>query len=671
MRDLSQFTAQTFTAHVAAQLANPQAALVAPSTDLTDRLTPQQLQAFLQSHTPHKTSLLDGLVALAPAFLPGAPTLNLAAGVIGLKANRAMVQHKRAALLHLAGNLSFVRPILSLTEQERALLRAMAALVADNLVTPDAWTHFHARLCYGKGDAVRLDPILPTTHKHLNDARVLIGALLQQTLPPYPAFLAESAQSITVLATTPGASIAAGGVLSDGARWMKLADVTEASALTTKRTNSSLLLGTLEGRDIYFNGHESLLTVGGAGSGKSQGLVIPNLLLNPGSAIVLDVKGELWNLTAAHRAKHFGPVYRFSPLDPDGRSHRFNPFDFVSRAPQQAAVDCEVFTNQIIIPNPKLQDPYWENKGRDFTWAFATMLALTASKPFRTLDRLSELASLPLTEPAASFDDAPSLLPDAESLINLMIKLGHTHDIPDLIQAANALKSGAGGQRLESVLDAARRYLSIFARSKSLRAATSASDWHPTDLRRKPGTTIYIVIPDTDLKTYAPIVRLMFFQHVRLLKPQLARPDEAPITFFLDEMPQLGNFQSILTLQDTGRGAGLRLWMFAQTVGQILDAYGKERGEGLIGGSRIRTYLQPDQQTADTLSKAFGQTRQLFTGDKKPLASVDELMGRPFADQVIVQARSDYPARLQRQMAYATLSHLMTQPPPQVPRLPR
>ncbi|MGL5736225.1 MAG: type IV secretory system conjugative DNA transfer family protein, partial [Beijerinckiaceae bacterium] len=236
---------------------------------------------------------------------------------------------------------------------------------------------------------------------------------------------------------------------------------------------------------------------------------------------------------------------------------------------------------------------------------------------------------------------------------------------------ANGLATGAGGQRLESVLDAARRYFSIFARSETLRAAMATSDWNPLDLRRKPGTTVYIVIPDTDLKAYAPIVRLLFYQHLRLLKPQLAKPDDPPITFFLDEMPQLGKFESILTLQDTGRGSGLRLWMFAQTVGQIHEAYGRARGEGLIGGARIRTYLQPDQQTADTLSKALGQTRQFFSGEKKPLASVDELMGRAYADQVIVQSRADFPAKLQKQLAHATLGHLMRDRPPVVPKLNR
>jgi type IV secretory pathway TraG/TraD family ATPase VirD4 len=49
--------------------------------------------------------------------------------------------------------------------------------------------------------------------------------------------------------------------------------------------------------------------------GKGVGLVVPSLLTWPGSAIVLDIKGENWQLTAGFRAQH-GRVLLFDPLLP-------------------------------------------------------------------------------------------------------------------------------------------------------------------------------------------------------------------------------------------------------------------------------------------------------------------------------------------------------------------
>ena len=130
------------------------------------------------------------------------------------------------------------------------------------------------------------------------------------------------------------------------------------------------------GQPFRYGGAESLITIAAPGTGKSQVQAIPNLLSYPGSAFVLDVKGELWDATAGYRARHFGPVYRFAPTDPDGQTNAYNPFDFVSLDPEQAGVDCEVIASQIIPPNAGSKDPFWDNRGRDFLKTFRLMVAL-------------------------------------------------------------------------------------------------------------------------------------------------------------------------------------------------------------------------------------------------------------------------------------------------------
>ena len=63
-------------------------------------------------------------------------------------------------------------------------------------------------------------------------------------------------------------------------------------------------------------------------SGKGVGLVIPTLLTWPGSAIVHDIKGENWQLTAGWRAR-FARVLLFDPTNAE--SSAYNPLLEVRR----------------------------------------------------------------------------------------------------------------------------------------------------------------------------------------------------------------------------------------------------------------------------------------------------------------------------------------------------
>jgi type IV secretion system protein VirD4 len=590
MLDLSQYNAQTFMAAIDALLADKAAVMSAPADILLSKLNRKQVNAILDEKFKDKPSKAQYAADILPLLAP--------------------------------------------------------ALVAEGLLNPEQW-HWHLAM-FTRGDgACDLVPVAGfAANPQMTTARSFLHEIFKHCIAGYDVFLAQAAATIAThqhrnIAGVPAIRAA----LSDGARWMSDSDLALSPYYTSKDSLGALLLGYTPDTDapVYFAGHESLITVGGPGTGKSAGQVIPNLLRYPGSAVVLDVKGELWEKTAGYRKSRFGDVYRFAPTDPSGRTHRYNPFDFISSRPDEAATDCGVFSYQVVLENPKLHDPYWENKGRDFIWTFAMLVALQAPKQYRNLEALAEFVNLPLIDDPAQ--------PIVKTIAALKQLAQHTR-IPDLAAAANALKGGLGGPRLESVIDTSRRYLSPFARSGFSRTAMSHSDWSPQQLRDKPGTTVYICMPTGDLKTYAPLVRLVLYQHSRILQEHAAKPHEAPITFFLDEMPQLGNFESILEMQDLGRGAGLRLWMFAQHLGQLSKAFGKDRYAGIIEACRVRHFMQPDTEAAKLITPALGEVKDMFSGAKKPLAELHELMGRAFNDKTIITTRGDLPMALTKKMAY-------------------
>ena len=93
------------------------------------------------------------------------------------------------------------------------------------------------------------------------------------------------------------------------------------------------ILGRLGESYLCHDGPEHVLCFAPTRSGKGVGLVVPTLLTWPGSAIVHDIKGENWTLTAGWRAR-FGRLLRFDPTS--ASSDAYNPLLEVRRG------DCEV-----------------------------------------------------------------------------------------------------------------------------------------------------------------------------------------------------------------------------------------------------------------------------------------------------------------------------------------
>ena len=103
--------------------------------------------------------------------------------------------------------------------------------------------------------------------------------------------------------------------LHGSARWAEKKDIQAAGLLPRERSllelvsgraapaSGGVYVGGWEDKDGHFyylrhNGPEHVLTYAPTRSGKGVGLVVPTLLSWPASAVITDLKGELWALTA-------------------------------------------------------------------------------------------------------------------------------------------------------------------------------------------------------------------------------------------------------------------------------------------------------------------------------------------------------------------------------------
>lgn len=661
LRKISDYNAQSFLAHVDKLLGDPRAMLSVPVEDLTGyhgsfTHLNQFITAAFEQVRPSNWEYAGDVVA---SFGSPKGLFTVAAKHIGRKFSHARKHTGAVKLIH---EFTAARTIVSFKDRDQQLFRGVAELVAEGTYDEHRWRRFLAIVVWDNG-ACLLEPTAAARNQpRIVEVRNLLTEFLRKDLPSLETVMADAARDIAQYRQGSSSRLPVGQTLNTGARWMTPADISASSYYEDTASPDALVIGyhPLSKRAVTFNGNESLMSIGGPGSGKSQTQVIPNLLNYRGSAIILDVKGELWDATAGYRAKHYGPVFKFAPTDDSGRTHRYNPFDFISKKPAEAANDCTIFSYQVVTHNPDLSQPYWENRGRDMMWAYALMIALHSPPKDRTVQGLGQLmATPPSKDPTA----------DIHRLISAMKKTAAKTGISDLGAAADAIATGINSKdRLESILDTARRYLALFNRNPGLASAMTTSDWRPEIFRRHPGASLYITIPTTDLEAYGPVVRTMLIQHFRIFMQSQAKPGELPITFFLDEMPQLGNFKSILQLQDVGRGSGLRLWMFAQSLGQLAEAFGDKRYEGVVDACRVRCFFQPDHHAVKMIEPALGDTHNMFHGTREPLARANDLMGKLYDDKIIVTTRGDHPMALDKRWAWKEEKAKML-PPPNVERV--
>ena len=164
--------------------------------------------------------------------------------------------------------------------------------------------------------------------------------------------LAIGVSGIGLLILLPAGLVAAARprrALHGDARFASPAEVDRAG-LTGGDGQPGILIGRHRGKFLSLPGQLSVMLSAPTRSGKGVGVVIPNLLNWPDSVVVLDIKGENYDITAGYRAAHGQAVYAFSPFDEDARSHRWNPLTAVRSSPLHRVGDL-LTIGQVFFPN--------------------------------------------------------------------------------------------------------------------------------------------------------------------------------------------------------------------------------------------------------------------------------------------------------------------------------
>jgi type IV secretory pathway TraG/TraD family ATPase VirD4 len=377
------------------------------------------------------------------------------------------------------------------------------------------------------------------------------------------------------------------------------------------------------GQEYLFAGNESLITIARPGRGKSQGHVIRNLFYLDAPAIVLDVKPEIYDAVGAYRTAHYGPAIVFHPAAGAAHSASFNPLDAIPADPVEAFARIGQLVQLLMVPtDAKGAKGFWEGRAAQMLQAAIYDVCMNSS------------GQRDMTSVVEWFSQTPKQLAETigrlqGSPIRVLARTGRQIEAMDPETQAN-------------VFDTVLRHVDVWG-SPQMEPLVKTTSFDLEAFRRR-NQTLYLCVKPEELVLYRPVLRALLGQVFFHMRDDQAGWDMAPVTFFLDEFPQLGYMPEIEQMLALGRQTGLRLWLFAQTKGQIALAYGDVNR--IMDMMAVRCFIEPTGEMAQELSRELGMVRDPYTGLEKPLATPQQLSGPEYVGKAVVLEGGKAPARL-------------------------
>src|SRR5579871_312042 len=409
------------------------------------------------------------------------------------------------------------------------------------------------------------------------------------------------------------------------------------------------------GRLITHGGPEHVMVFAPTRSGKGIGTVIPTLLNWKASALVYDIKKELWTRTAGYRRK-FSRCWRFEPTAAD--SIRFNPL--LEVRPGHGEVRDVQNIADILV------DPDGSSEKRDHWKASAHTLLVGAILHVLYAEKDKSLGAV------ARFLSNPEM--DIYDTFGKMLGTRHLLSGPHPVVAQYAREMiDKSENELASIVSTAKTCLNLY-NDPLIDQNTRTSDFQIADLMNADvPVSLYLVVAPPDIDRTRPLIRLLLNQMGRRLTEKMEFGDNAHyrhrLLMLLDEFPSLGKLAFFQTQLAYLAGYGIKAMLIAQSLNQLQEAYGQNNS--ILDNCHVRmTYAANDDKTAKRISDLVGQAthvklqrsfssrgwfRNVSESEQehaRPLLTPDEVGRLPFEDAILFVAGMA-PYRARKVMYYA------------------
>lgn len=370
--------------------------------------------------------------------------------------------------------------------------------------------------------------------------------------------------------------------------------------------NDGIYLGYGEdNKQLRYVGDRHICQIGPNGSGKTRRSILVALKeLTQWSLVVVDVKGTLCKMTAAHRAAAGCQNIILNPFGVFGiPSDGFNPVAALNIGEEFPDDALEHAESMIKVEG---NEPHWPQGAQDFTAACEMYARLILGEE-------------------ASFGDVRAFLGQNDESIRSMVTakiyeykgkkypgmlaLAEMEDWEEIAIKANRFGDlTADNKELHSIISTAltqTRWLDSRPIKRDLRGP--ATDF--TFLKERP-STVYLILPARRMRTHPAWLRLCLASIQQKLMKDTTKA-KTPVCFMLDEFFAIAEGDGLPIISGNMalmREYGLKLWISLQDLPQLKSIY-PERWESFIANAGvIQSFAAQDVMTCDYLSQLSGQT---------------------------------------------------------------
>lgn len=376
------------------------------------------------------------------------------------------------------------------------------------------------------------------------------------------------------------------------ARWATEKDIKAAGL----RGKSGMLLG-IDKHGYYIAGdYQHALLFAPTGSGKGVSFVIPNCLFWEDSLIVHDIKLENFGLTSGYREKKMGQkCYLWAPADPEGKTHCYNPIDWVSNKPGKMVDDVQKI-GSLLLP----EQDFWVNEARSlFTGVVLYLLAVP--------------------EKIKSFGEVVRTMRSDDVAYNLAVVMDtvgkNMHPVAYMNLAAFLQKADKERSGVISTLNSG---LELWA-NPLIDTATATSDFNIQNFKKE-RTTVFVGLTPDNIQRLAKLMQIFYQQAAAFLSSKLPDPKEDPygVMFLMDEFPTMGKMETFKIGIAYFRGYHVRLFLVVQDTQQLKGIYEEAGMNSFLSNATYRiTFAANNVETANLISQMCGnKTVEAVSGSK-------------------------------------------------------
>lgn len=321
--------------------------------------------------------------------------------------------------------------------------------------------------------------------------------------------------------------------------------------------------------------------VGSSGSSKTLGYCLPNILMNTGSMVVTDTKGNLYKKTKdSLEAK--GIKTQVLDLVNPNESCGYNPLDYIRRYPDGSVREQDVLTvTNAICPTLDNYEAIWDQ-------CAASQVAFYISYCLEALPK-SDHNMLTVAELHRAFIKPNGYLGFAKWL--------NEHKDSFAYKKYSEIRAmGAADRMSASVNGFINQYLAPFdyKEAKHIFAKRKSQNFDIRSLGTKP-TVLFVNVSDTD-RTYDRIYSMFMSQALSVLCQEADLNEsghlDVPTRFIFDDFTAYNNaivdFDKIISIV---RSRDISISIILQSIQQLETAYGEAKSNVILDSCDTMLYL--------------------------------------------------------------------------------